>query len=65
MNAEETIIISTDKNIGFNAETNSVEDLFAAGVKDSARALKIALELAAENAEELLKIGSWASELSS
>ncbi len=45
-NVEQEVRFALEEGVGFNAETNRVENLFAAGVKDSARSLKSAIELA-------------------
>lgn len=44
---------------GFNIETGQIEDLVAAGVLDSAKALKGALELALSHAEGILTTSAW------
>jgi len=46
-------------SIGFNAETENIEDLAAAGVLDSAKALKEALLLAFAHAKGILSTGAW------
>jgi chaperonin GroEL len=46
-------------SIGFNAETENIEDVAAAGVLDSAKALKEALLLAFAHAKGILSTGAW------
>lgn len=53
------ILNSTDGKMGFNAETQTVQDLTAAGVVDSAKALADALKLASAYATGVLKTGAW------
>jgi chaperonin GroEL len=49
----------TNPSVGFNAESEKIEDLAAAGVLDSAKALKEALTLALAHAKGILTTGAW------
>jgi chaperonin GroEL len=53
------IAASESETIGFNAETERVEDLAAAGVLDSAKALREALLLGFAHARGILTTGAW------
>jgi chaperonin GroEL len=53
------VLESSSGRIGFNAESRQVEDLGAAGVLDSAKALSDTLALAFAYAEGILKTAAW------
>jgi chaperonin GroEL len=53
------VLAAPEGKTGFNAETHKVEDLAAAGVLDSAKALSDALALAAAYASGILKTAAW------
>jgi chaperonin GroEL len=54
------ILSSGEPNLGFNAKTAMVENLFQAGVKDSAKAVKESILVAMAHSRQVLGIGAWA-----
>jgi chaperonin GroEL len=53
------ILGSTEEGLGFNADTEQVENLHDSGVLDPARALREALALAMSHAKSILTTAQW------